>query len=89
MDTNRSRSTSPQGKPAVHESQPASETAATLDHEGYTGEQLRSIQNIEGGGPPKRANMDQLPAPIRYFGYFFMSAIALFVVISILISIFK
>lgn len=33
--------------------------------------------------------MDQLPAPIRYFGYFFMSGIALFAVISILISIFK
>ncbi|UYO06842.1 hypothetical protein [Paenibacillus sp. PSB04] len=89
MDPNRTRSASPQGKPAVHETQPASETAATLDHESYVDEQLRNIQTIESGGPPKKVNMDQLPAPIRYFGYFFMSGIALFAVISILISIFK
>ncbi|MBB3131523.1 hypothetical protein FHS19_006246 [Paenibacillus rhizosphaerae] len=89
MDPNRPRSASPQGKPAIHETKPANETAAALEHEVFTDEQLRNIQTIESGGPPKKVNMDQLPAPIRYFGYFCMSGIALFVVISILISIFK
>ncbi|SFJ16975.1 hypothetical protein SAMN02799624_03567 [Paenibacillus sp. UNC496MF] len=41
--------------------------------EGYVDENLRQMQNIEGGGPPKKIILNTLPRPLRILWYFFMA----------------
>ncbi|AFH66141.1 hypothetical protein ACVNS2_36270 [Paenibacillus caseinilyticus] len=38
-------------------------------------EELAEIQQIEGGGPPKPADLSAMPRPVRWFGYFVMAAV--------------
>ncbi|RJX36679.1 hypothetical protein D3P09_26840 [Paenibacillus pinisoli] len=49
------------------------ETLETRPHveqnERYQDSHLTSIQQIEGGGTIKRVNMNDIPLPLRIFGY--------------------
>ena len=42
---------------------------------------MEEAQRIEGGGSPKRIDFNDLPKPIRVFGYFFIGALILMAVI--------
>ena len=44
-------------------------SAATEGQTGYTDEQLLPQQWIEGGGPPRRVDLNSLPGPLKYLGY--------------------
>lgn len=52
-------------------------------------EELLPIQRIEGGGPPKRADFNTLPKPIRYFGYFLVAAAVVMAVMAAVVTLFR
>lgn len=52
--------------PNLHESQPS---RPHVPEEPYRDESLAALSRAEGGGPIRRVNMDQMPKPLRYFGY--------------------
>ncbi|NQX63065.1 hypothetical protein [Paenibacillus qinlingensis] len=68
----------------IHETQPDKERL--YNNNTFVEEDLRSIQNIEGGGPIKLNDFNTLPRPLKVFGYFFFSALVLFGAITVLIS---
>jgi hypothetical protein len=68
----------------IHETQPEKEHLSSNDH--YVDENLRSIQSIEGGAPMKRIDMNSMPRPIRFFGYFVFSMLVLMGVVAVLIK---
>ncbi|MCZ8522899.1 MULTISPECIES: hypothetical protein [Paenibacillus] len=35
------------------------------------------IRRIEGGGPPRRADLSSMPRPVRWFGYGFITSVVL------------
>lgn len=37
--------------------------------------QFEDAQRIEGGGPPKKVDLNQLPKPLRIFGYGAIAAV--------------
>ena len=70
-----------------HETQPEKETLYGNDH--YVGENLRAIQNIEGGGPMKQIDLNTMPRPLKVFGTFLFAAAALMGVAVVVISFFR
>jgi hypothetical protein len=68
----------------IHETQPEKEHLSSNDD--YIDDNLRSIQNIEGGGLIKRIHMNSMPRPIRFFGYFVFSSLVLMGVFAVLIK---
>ncbi|MDR6550757.1 hypothetical protein J2736_001944 [Paenibacillus qinlingensis] len=71
----------------IHETQPEKEIMYNNDN--FVNEDLRSIQNIEGGGPINKIALNTLPRPLKAFGYFFISIIVLFGATTVLISLFR
>lgn len=53
-------------KSKFHESQPS---RPHVPEEPYRDENLAALSRVEGGGPIRKVNMDQMPKPLRYFGY--------------------
>jgi hypothetical protein len=53
---------------------------------GGSNENLGSIQNIEGGGPMKKIDLNSMPRPLKNFGYFVFSIILLMGGVAFLIS---
>ncbi|MFC4778862.1 hypothetical protein ACFO9Q_18865 [Paenibacillus sp. GCM10023252] len=69
----------------MHETQPSEQVVHGInDH--YVDEQLRAMQNIEGGGPPRRVIWEQLPKPLRVFGYCFIGFMLLMTALLLLSS---
>ncbi|WP_317979650.1 hypothetical protein [Paenibacillus glycanilyticus] len=68
----------------IHETNPEKEYLYTDDN--YVDENLRSIQNIEGGGPLKKVDLRSMPRPLRILGYFLFSIIVLMGASVVLIS---
>lgn len=56
---------------------------------GYVDEQLRPLQQIEGGGGPKKVYLKSMPKPVRYFGYFFLFIVPLLMIALVIISFLK
>lgn len=67
--------------PNVHESQPP---RPHVPEEPYRDESLAALSRAEGGGPIRRVNMDQMPKPLRYFGYSIATIMAVGTVIILL-----
>ncbi|MNJ00172.1 hypothetical protein D3C73_1594420 [compost metagenome] len=55
----------------------------------FENEPIANLQYIEGGGPPKRVNLNEMPKWIGYFGYFFLYIIPLLFVGLIILSFFR
>lgn len=55
----------------------------------YIDDQLLPQQLIEGGGPPRRVALSNLPAPVRYIGYAITYGIPLLFLALIIISFIK
>ncbi|QWU16460.1 hypothetical protein SAMN04487895_10770 [Paenibacillus sophorae] len=55
----------------------------------YVDEQLRPMQQIEGGGGPKKVYLQNMPKPVRYFGYFFVIGVPILLLALVIISFFK
>ncbi|NGM80848.1 hypothetical protein G5B47_00325 [Paenibacillus sp. 7124] len=55
----------------------------------YVDEQLRPMQRIEGGGGPKKVYLQNMPKPVRYFGYFFVFGVPILLITLIIISYLK
>ncbi|KRE47780.1 hypothetical protein [Paenibacillus sp. Soil522] len=68
----------------IHETQPEKEHLYNNDN--YVDENLRSIQNIEGGGPLKKIDLNTMPRPLKVFGYFLFSILMLMGAAAVLIS---
>lgn len=68
----------------IHETQPEKEKLYNNDN--FVDEDLRSIQNIEGGGPIKKIDLNTMPRPLKIFGYFFFSILVIFGAATVLIS---
>ncbi|SFE60385.1 hypothetical protein SAMN05216378_3694 [Paenibacillus catalpae] len=68
----------------IHETNPEKEYLYTDDN--YVDENLRSIQNIEGGGPLRKVDLHSMPRPLRILGYFLFSIILLMGASVVLIS---
>ncbi|MDF2837216.1 MAG: hypothetical protein K0Q63_2856 [Paenibacillus sp.] len=68
-------------KPKYHESQPS---RPYVPEESYRDDHLNPLQRAEGGGPIRRVNMDQMPKPLRYFGYAIATIFLLGIVIILL-----
>jgi hypothetical protein len=68
----------------IHETQPKKEHSYSNDN--YIDENLGSIQNIEGGGPMKKIDLNSMPRPLKIFGYFVFSIILLMGGVAFLIS---
>jgi hypothetical protein len=74
----------------IHETQPEKlKTGDVFSNVNYIDENLRSIQQIEGGGPIRKVDLRTMPRPLRIFGYFFISVIVLMGAAAILISFFR
>ncbi|MWC29398.1 hypothetical protein [Paenibacillus sp. MMS18-CY102] len=74
------------GANRIHETQGAYEGRLET---AYNNETLLPMQAIESGGSPKRVDFSAMPAPIRYFGYFFMTAGAVFALAVVFVSLFR
>ncbi|WP_054957745.1 hypothetical protein [Paenibacillus dakarensis] len=59
------------------------------DEDRYVDENLRTLQNIGGGGPPRKADLGSMPGFPRIVGYFVIYAVPLLFLILILISYLK
>lgn len=61
------------------------ETQETAHVEAYTGvlPHLEAAQRIEGGAPPQKVILRNLPAPVRFFGYFFMAVMLVMLVFTV------
>ncbi|MGG4034309.1 hypothetical protein ABEV74_11500 [Paenibacillus cisolokensis] len=70
----------------IHESQPETERH---EQQNYVDENLLPMQQIEGGGPPKKIDLKSMPRPLRIFGYFFMGTIILMVLLSLFVTFFR
>ncbi|WP_337102870.1 hypothetical protein [Paenibacillus sp. YIM B09110] len=71
----------------IHETQPEKvQTGDVIPNVHYVDENLRSIQQIEGGGPIRKVDLGTLPRPLRIFGYFFISVIVLMGAAVVVIS---
>ncbi|MBO7744363.1 hypothetical protein I8J29_09170 [Paenibacillus sp. MWE-103] len=57
--------------------------------EGYVDENLRQMQNIEGGGPPKKMILNTLPRPLRILGYLFMAIMAGMGIFAVGVTLFR
>ncbi|MNR59655.1 hypothetical protein D3C85_1809660 [compost metagenome] len=55
----------------------------------YIDEQLNPMQKIEAGGSPKKVDLQSLPVPIRYIGYFIVFGIPFLFLTLIIISFLK
>ncbi|MFD0714832.1 hypothetical protein [Paenibacillus sp. GCM10027626] len=75
-------------KGAIHETQPA-EQAILYRDEYYTDENLRAIQQIEGGGSIKKADLNSMPRPVRIFGYGFVVVMVLMAAAIVGVSVFR
>ncbi|CAH1195993.1 hypothetical protein PAECIP111892_02142 [Paenibacillus auburnensis] len=64
-------------------------TAVTERQTAYIDDQLLPQQKIEAGGPPRRVDLDTLPAPIRYIGYAVMFGIPVLFLVLIIVSFIK
>ncbi|MDF2962511.1 MAG: hypothetical protein K0S39_4246 [Paenibacillus sp.] len=71
----------------LHETQP--EPVRAEEQEGYTDPDLSGLQQIERVGPMKKADSGSMPAPIRYFGYFFFISATLMLIIGIVMQFVK
>lgn len=72
----------------VHETQPPREQVHhPADH--YVDEQLYPLQNAEGGGPIRKADLSAMPRPIRFIGYFIVTAAVIVAVSVILVDIIR
>ena len=55
----------------------------------FQDEQIRLIQQIEAGGPPKKLNLNSLPGPLKYVGYAIVFGIPVLFLILIIVSFIK
>ncbi|MGO4537647.1 hypothetical protein [Paenibacillus sp. 2TAB19] len=71
----------------IHETQSEKqETRDVFSNVNDIDENLRSIQQIEGGGPIRKVDLRTMPRPLRIFGYFFISVIVLMGAAVVVIS---
>jgi hypothetical protein len=70
----------------VHETQP---DKPIVPNDANVDNLLAGYQKIEAGGPIRKIDLQAMPAPVRYFGYFFFTVIIVAVLFFIGISIFK
>ncbi|MGZ9586993.1 hypothetical protein [Paenibacillus marinisediminis] len=75
-------------KKDVHETQQSSEIIIP-NEQGYVDENLRSIQNVEGGGLFKKVDLKAMPSPLRVFGYVFYTIAILMLLVAIYVSVFR
>ncbi|CAM3373560.1 Amino acid transporter [Paenibacillus lupini] len=68
----------------IHETHPEKEHLYSNDN--YVDENLRSIQNIEGGGPLRKVDLNSMPRPLRILGYLLFSIIVLMGASVLLVS---
>lgn len=68
-------------RPKFHESQPS---RPHVPEEPYRDENLEALSRVEGGGPIRRVNMNQMPKPLRYFGYAIATIMSLGIMIILL-----
>jgi hypothetical protein len=74
-------------KQKTHETQPEKEKLYNTEY--YVDENLRSIQNIESGGPMRKIDLNSMPRPLRIFGYCFVTALVLMLIAICYVSIFR
>ncbi|MFE5323423.1 hypothetical protein ACFQ88_32550 [Paenibacillus sp. NPDC056579] len=65
----------------THETKP--EPARTDSEAEYVNPLMLDMQKIEGGGTPKKADLDSMPSPIRYFGYFFFASATIMLIVGL------
>ncbi|MNH93087.1 hypothetical protein D3C87_1213250 [compost metagenome] len=68
----------------IHETQ---EKSSFIESD-FEHEPINNLQHIEGGGPPRKVYLNELPRLIRYFGYFLLYIIPLLFIILIIFSFF-
>lgn len=71
----------------IHETKP--ETVRVESEAEYVNPSLLEMQQIEGGGSPKKADLGSMPSPIRYFGYFFFASATLMLIVGLWIQFMK
>lgn len=71
----------------IHETQP--EPVKMYNNDNCVNDDLRSIQNVEGGGPIKKIDLHTMPRPLKAFGYFFISILMLFGAIIVIVSLLR
>lgn len=71
-------------KQRIHTSQ--SDNTNLHQEEHYVDENLRSIQTIAGGGPPKIADLKAMPLMVRMFGYVIIAIIVLMGLTAVAVS---
>ncbi|WP_051775592.1 hypothetical protein [Paenibacillus tyrfis] len=74
-------------KRKIHETQQVPSTQEMT--QGGVDEQLLELQRIEGNGPPKKVVWNNLPKPIRIFGYFIVICMFFMIIVGIVMTIFK
>ncbi|WP_031933163.1 hypothetical protein [Brevibacillus borstelensis] len=72
------------GKTKIHESQPAGNPPIA---DQPVNPLLEQAQVAEGGGPPKPVDMRSMPRWLRFFGYSFLAAFFLLVLLLLVSSV--
>jgi|GEM_PF-2027414 len=75
-------------EPKVHETQPST-SEVTLEDTNVINAELLPIQIIEGGGPPKKVDLNTLPKPLKVFGYFLIVISLLMLVLVLVVTFFR
>lgn len=75
-------------KTRIHETQKTPPDYAQ-DEQTVVNEDLLPLQNIEGGGPPRKVYLNTLPRPIRFFGYFLMCAAFVMLILAAIVTVFR
>lgn len=57
-----------------------------VPEEQYVDSQLVQLQRIEGGGPPRKVNLQTFPTWLRYGGYGFLALMIFFSLVCIIAS---
>ncbi|MFB6367731.1 hypothetical protein ACFCP7_27590 [Paenibacillus elgii] len=70
----------------IHETQ---QVPSTQEMTQGADEHLLELQRIEGNGPPKKVIWNNLPKPIRIFGYLIMICMVFMIIVGIIITIFN
>ncbi|OAS17412.1 hypothetical protein [Paenibacillus oryzisoli] len=71
----------------IHETQP--EKLKMYNNDNFVDENLRSIQNVEGGGPIGKIDLHTMPRPLKAFGYVFFSLLMVFGAIIVVVSLLR
>jgi hypothetical protein len=70
----------------IHETQP--DRPSNRDEIPMMLNELGEMQEIEGGGPPKKVHLQDMPGPIRAFGYFFIGCLVVLGMVLVFLVLF-